>query len=92
MIKAAIAYLGKNTGKKLAELRIKRNQNSGGKERLKNDNEFRIHINISEFHQRGEIRRNERYQELEKKYNIKKVDKNDDRRAETSTICTNSKA
>ena len=30
------------------------------------------HINILEHHQRGEIKRKEKYEELERKYNIKK--------------------
>ena len=35
-------------------------------------NEVRKHINILERHQKGEIRRGKKYQELEKKYSIKK--------------------
>ena len=35
-------------------------------------NKVRKHLNILEHHQRGEIRRKEKYEELERKYNIKK--------------------
>ena len=35
-------------------------------------NKVRKHINILEHHQRGEIKRKEKYEELERKYNIKK--------------------
>ena len=35
-------------------------------------NKVRKHINILERHQRGEIRRKEKYEELERKYNITK--------------------
>ena len=35
-------------------------------------NKVRKHINILERHQRREIRRTEKYEELERKYNIKK--------------------
>ena len=35
-------------------------------------NEIRKHINMLERHQRGEIKKKEKYQELERKYNKKK--------------------
>ena len=54
---------------KLVEVKIERNRNPGGKEGLK---EVRKHINILERHQRGEVRRKEKFEELERKYNIKK--------------------
>ena len=38
----------------------------------KSINKVRKHINILERHQRGEIKRKEKYEELERKYNIKK--------------------
>ena len=55
------------------EVKIKRNRNPGEKKRIKKSiNKVRKHINILEGHQRGEIKRKEKYEELERKYNIKK--------------------
>ena len=56
-------------------------------------NEVRKHVKILESHQRGEIRRKEKYQELERKYIAQeKRDKISDRRVETGTLYKNSKA
>ena len=58
---------------KLVEIKIKRNWNPGGKRRTKKSiNKVRKHINILEHHQRQQTRRKEKYEELERKYNIKK--------------------
>ena len=55
------------------EVKIKRNQNPGGKEGLKKTiNEVRKHINILERHHKGEMRGKEKHEELEREYNIKK--------------------
>ena len=69
------------------EVKIKRNQNSGGKEGLKN---YKVKKHI-ECHQGGEIRRKRKYEALDRKYNKEKRNKNSDRRAETATPCKNSK-
>ena len=50
---------------KLVKVKIKRNWNPGGKEKLKK-NGFKRHINIAKHHHRGEVRRKEKCEELER--------------------------
>ena len=73
MIKAVIVYVGKNIGFKACGSKNKKKSESWQKRRIKKlINKVRKHINILERHQRGEIRRKEKYEELERKYNITK--------------------
>lgn len=51
----------------------KRNQKPSGKEGLKKPHMKSGNINISERHQKGETRRKEKYQKLERKHNVKKI-------------------
>ena len=69
LIKAVVVYLGlKACGSK-----NKKELEPSWKGRIdKTINEVRKHINILECHQRGEIKKSEKYDEFEKKYNIKK--------------------
>ena len=53
---------------KFVEVKIKRNWNPGRKEGLKNQEIKSGNTNIIEHHQRGEIRRKEKYEEFERKY------------------------
>ena len=73
MIKAVIVYVGKKIGLKACGSKNKKESEPWWKRRIKKSiNKVRKHINILERHQRGEIRRKEKYEELERKYNIKK--------------------
>ena len=67
LIKAVLVYVGKKIGLIACGSKNKK------KRRIKKSiNKVRKHINILERHQRGEISRTEKYEELERKYNIKK--------------------
>ena len=73
LIKAVIVYVGKKIGLKACGSKNKKESEPWWKRRIKKSiNKVRKHINILERHQRGEIRRKEKYEELERKYNIKK--------------------
>ena len=73
MTKAVIIYVGKKIGLKACGSKNKKESEPWWKRRMKKMiNEVRKHINILEHHQRGEIRREEKFGELERKYNIKK--------------------
>ena len=71
--KAVIIYVGKKIGLKACGSKNKKESEPWWKRRMKKMiNEVRKHINILEHHHRGEIRREEKFGELERKYNIKK--------------------
>ena len=73
LIKAVTVYVGKKIGLKACGSINKKELEAWWKRRIKKMiNEVRKHINILERHQRGEIRRTEKYEELEREYNIKK--------------------
>ena len=73
MIKAVIVYVGKKIGLTACGSKIKKESEPWWKRRIKKSiNKLRKHINILERHQRGEIKRKKKYEELERKYNIKK--------------------
>ena len=73
LIKLVIIYVGKKTGLQAYESKNKKEKEPWWKRRIKKTiNEVRKHINTWERHQRGEIRRNEKYEELERRYKIKK--------------------
>ena len=70
--KAVIVYVGKKIGLKACGNNKKKGIRAWWKRRIKKSiNNVKKHIKISERHQRGEIRRQEKYDELERKYNIK---------------------
>ena len=74
MIKAVIVYVGKKIVLKACGGKNKKELESWWKKRIKKTiNGVRKHINILERHQRREISRNEIYEELERKCNIKKI-------------------
>ena len=71
LIKAFIVYVGKKIDLKAWGSKNKNKSEPWWKRRIKKTkNEFRKHINILERQQRGQIRRKEKYQELERKHNI----------------------
>ena len=70
LIKAAIVYVGKKIGLKACGSKKKESEPWWKRKMKKSINKVRKHINISEPHQRGEIKR--KFEELEKRYNIKK--------------------
>ena len=73
MIKAVIVYEGKKIGLKACGSKNKNESEPWWKRRIKESiNKVRQHINILERHQREEIKRKEKYEELERKYNINK--------------------
>ena len=73
LIKAVIVYVGKKIGLKACGSKNKKESEPWWKRRIKKSiNKVRKHINILERHQIGEIKRKEKYEELERKYNIKK--------------------
>ena len=73
MIKVVIVYVGKSIGLKACESKNKKELEPWWKRRIKKSiNKVKKHINIFERPQRGEIKRKEKYEELERKYNIKK--------------------
>ena len=73
LIKAVIVYVGKMIGLKACRNKNKKELEPWWKRRMEIlINNGRKHINILERHHRGEIRRKEKYEELERKYNIKK--------------------
>ena len=73
MIKAVIVYVEKKIGLTACRSKNKKESEPWWKRRIKKSiNKVRKHINILECHQRGKIRRKEKYEELERKYNIKK--------------------
>ena len=75
------------------EVKIKRNQNPGGKEGLINwQKKVRKHINILEHHQRGDKEERKIWGTWKEVQHKEKRNKNSDRRAETVTPCKNSKA
>ena len=75
LIKAVIVYVGKKIGLKACGSKNKKESEAWWKRRIKKlINRVRKHINILERHQRGEIRRKEKYEELERKHNINKKD------------------
>ena len=87
LIKAVKVYVGKKIDVKVCGSKNKKESEPWWKRRIKKSiNKVRKHTNILECHQRGEVRKKEKYEELEKKY------KNSARRAETVTPCKNSKA
>ena len=62
----------KKIGLKACGSKNKKESEPWWKRRIKKSiNKVRKHINISERHQRGEIRRKENYEGLERRYNIK---------------------
>ena len=66
-------YVEKKIGLKACGSKNKREQKPWWKRRIKKSiNKVRKHINILQYHQRGEIRMKEKYDELERKYNIRK--------------------
>ena len=73
LIKAVIVYVGKKIGLKACESKNKKEWEPWWKRRIKKSiNKVRQHIIILEHHQREDIKRTEKYEELERKYNIKK--------------------
>ena len=94
LIKAVIAYVEKKIGLKACGSKNKKEWEPWWKRRIKKTiNAVRKHINILERRKRGKIRRKEKYEELERRYNIKKKkNKNSARKAETANPCKNSKA
>ena len=79
LIKAVIVYVGKKIGLKTCRSKNKKEsdrnpeRNTLVEKRVKKStNKTRKHMNILERHQRGEIRRKETYEGLERKNNIKK--------------------
>ena len=55
------------------KVKIKKNWKPGGEKRTKKlINKVKKHISILERNQRGEIKRKEKYEELERKYNMKR--------------------
>ena len=73
LIKAVIVYVGKKIGLKACESKNKNEFKPWRKRRIKRTiNEIRKQVNILESHQRGKIRRTKKYEELDRKYNIKK--------------------
>ena len=69
MVKAVIVYVGKKISLKTCGSKNKNELEPWWKIRIKKSiNRVRKHINILERHQRGEIRRKEKYEELERKY------------------------
>ena len=72
LTKAVIVYVGKKIGLKACGSKNKKESEPWWKRGKKSINKVRKHINILEGHQRGEIWRKEKYEELERKYNIKK--------------------
>ena len=90
MIKAVLVYVGRKIGLKACGSKNKKESEPWWKRRIKKSiNKVRKHINILERHQRGEIKRKEKYDELERKYNKEKRNKNSDRRAETAAPSKN---
>ena len=94
LTKAVTVYAEKKIGPKACESKNKQEREPQWKKRIKKSvNKVRKHINILERHQRGDIRRKEKYEELERNYNTqKKKKKNDDGTAETAAPCKKSKA
>ena len=73
LIKAVIVYVGKRIGLKACGSKNKKEPEPWWKRRIKKwINKVKKHINILESHQRVEIKRKEKYEELKRKYNIKK--------------------
>ena len=73
MIKAVIVYVEKKIDLKDCGSKTKKESEPWWKRRIKKSiNKVRKHINILERHQRREIKRKGKYEELERKYNIKK--------------------
>ena len=79
LIKAVIVYVGKKIGLKTCRSKNKKEsdrnpeRNTLVEKRVKKStNKTRKHMKILERHQRGEIRRKETYEGLERKNNIKK--------------------
>ena len=71
--KAVLVYIGKKIGLKACGSKNKEESEPWWKRRIKKSiNKVRQHKNILERHQRGEIKRKGKYEELERKYNIKK--------------------
>ena len=75
--KTVVEYVGNKISIKACESKNKKESKPCRKRRIekkKKKNEVRKHINILDFHQRGEIRGEggEKYEELERKNNIKK--------------------
>ena len=94
LIKAVIVYVGKKIDLKACGSKNKKESEPWWRRRIKKSvNKVRKHINISEHHQRGEVKRKEKYEQLKRKYNIKKKRiRRGERRAETGTPCKNSKS
>ena len=91
LIKAVRIYVGKKIGAKACGSKNKLELEPWWKRRIKKTiNEVRKYLNILEHHQRGEIKRKGKYQELERKNNIKKRGR--DKNSETATSCKNSNA
>ena len=66
-------YVGKKINLKACVSKNKKELEPWWKRRIKKSiNKVRKHIKILEFHQRGEIRRKEKYEEIKRKNNIKK--------------------
>ena len=73
LIKAVIVYVGKKIDFKACGSKKKKESDPWWERRIKKlISKVRKYINIVEHHQRVEIRRKENYEELERKYNIKK--------------------
>ena len=73
MIKEIIAYIGKKIGLKSCGNKNKKDSEQWWKRRIKKSiNKVRKHTNILEHHQRGEVKMKEKYEESERKYNVKK--------------------
>ena len=73
MIKTVIVYAGTKIELQACGGKNKKESEPWWKRRHKKTiNEVRKHMDILECHQRGEIRKKEKYWELERKYNIKK--------------------
>ena len=73
LIKAVIVYVGEKIGLKAYGSKNKKESEPWWKRRIKKSiNKLRKQINILERHHRGEIKRKEKCEELERKYNIKK--------------------